>query len=75
MSHADLAFFREDRKQKSFPEANLKSPKNVMQCVSFNVNFCAKEASVVERLGQKAGKAATDLEVHLFTITSFTTEA
>lgn len=38
-----LPVFREDRKQKSFTEANLKFPKNVMQCISFNDNFCAKE--------------------------------
>jgi len=60
MSQADLAFFREERKQSLFPEANFIFPKNGMQCISFNTNFCAKEASAVEGPGPKAGQAATD---------------
>lgn len=74
MSHIELAFFREDWKQKPFPEAT-KLPKYVMQCISFNFNFYAKEASEMEELGQKTGQASTNLETHLITIISFTAEA
>lgn len=65
-----LPFYREDRKQQSFPEANFKFPKNVMQYISFNVNFYAKGDSVMEGLEQKSGKAATDFEMHLLIRTS-----
>lgn len=58
--HADLAFYRKGRKQKSFPEANVKRPKNVLHCINFHVNLSAKEAPVVQGPRQKMGKAATE---------------